>query len=382
MWNSGFAVLLTCVFAAGPVLAADRTVHLLVPGPVGKDIAAMPQIADPADDAERRINAALKRLDLNVVKASKACKDGDWERSVDVPMRGPGFLSLAVTDSFGCDGAAHPNSGTMSIVYDLTTGRPVDWTQLLPASLTGTVALEEQSDGTKVVTLASKRLFELYMAGYGAGQAPSSDLNDCKQAFRDGATDGPPGMMVWLDAKGGGLAVQIGLAHAMAACEEPVVIPAAVLATEGAQPALLKAFAAILPMAAQPAQTVPAPAQTKLPLHPGYYVNADAPCAEASQAIVIQFTGTAFEAGSDLCMIDSVAHRDASYTVTERCEEQTTGKTRPMTAAIVIPDSGTFVTGPKGAATRYRYCPIPSLPESWKNAKETVPDFPPFDKGR
>ena len=27
---------------------------------------------------------------------------------------------------------------------------------------------------------------------------------------------------------------------------------------------------------------------------------------------------------------------------------------------------------------RYRYCPIPSLPASFKNARETVPDTPPF----
>jgi hypothetical protein len=216
--------------------------HLAVPPPVRTDIAAMPQIADPADDAERRINAALKHLDLNVLKASRDCKGGDWTRSVDVPMRGPGFLSLTITDSVDCEDNAHPDSGTFSIVYDLATGSPVDWTHLLPASLTGTLALEEQADGTKVVTLASKRLFQLYMAGYRAGEAPSSDLEECKQALLGEATDGPPGMMVWLDAKAGGLAVQVGLPHAEKACEEPVIIPATVLQTEGAQPALLKAF--------------------------------------------------------------------------------------------------------------------------------------------
>ena len=109
----------------------------------------MPLIADPVDDAERGINVALKRLDLNVLRAVKDCKGGDWERSVTVPMRGPGFLSLTITDSMFCKGSAHPDSGTFSIVYDLTTGKPVDWTQLLPASLTGTVVLEEQGDGTR-----------------------------------------------------------------------------------------------------------------------------------------------------------------------------------------------------------------------------------------
>lgn len=234
------AILLAATACAA--LAADRAVHLAVPPPVSKDIAAMPQIIDPADDAERRINVALKHLDGNVLRASRTCKGGDWQRSVDATMRGPGFLSLTVTDAWSCEGTAHPDSGTFSIVYDLTSGRPVDWTKLLPASLTGKMALEEQADGTKIVTLASKRLFDLYMAGYGAGDPPDSDLQECKDALVSQATDGPPGMMVWLDAKGGGLAVQVGLPHVVQACEEPVTIPASVLKTEGAQPALLKAF--------------------------------------------------------------------------------------------------------------------------------------------
>jgi hypothetical protein len=235
-------VLLASVCATAIALGADRTVHLVVPPPVHKDIAAMPQIADPSDDAERRINAALRRLDISVLRASRDCKGGDWERSVDVPMKGPGFLSLTITDSMFCEGSAHPESGTFSIVYDLATGKPVDWTHLLPVSLTGTVALEEQADGTKVVTLASKRLFDLYMAGYGAGAAPRSDLEECKQALAGEATDGPPGMLVWLDSKRGGLAVQVSLPHVEKACEEPVIIPAAMLRAERAQSALLKAF--------------------------------------------------------------------------------------------------------------------------------------------
>jgi hypothetical protein len=64
------AVLLACVCLGGPALAADRQVHLTVAPPIVKDIAAMPQIADPIDDAERHINAALKRLDLNALKAA------------------------------------------------------------------------------------------------------------------------------------------------------------------------------------------------------------------------------------------------------------------------------------------------------------------------
>ncbi|WP_271025248.1 hypothetical protein [Rhizobium sp. RCAM05973] len=99
MWKISCVVLLAYACMAGPTLSADRPVHLTVPSPVGKDIAAMPQLIAPVDDAEHRINTALKRLDLNVLKASKDCKGGDWQRSVDVAMRGPGFLSLVITDS-------------------------------------------------------------------------------------------------------------------------------------------------------------------------------------------------------------------------------------------------------------------------------------------
>jgi hypothetical protein len=195
------AIFLALTAATRSVSAAEREVHLAVPPPVTKDVAAMPQISDPIYDAERRINAALKRLDLNVLKTARECKGGDWERSVDVPMSGPGFLSIVITDYWDCDGTAHPDSSTFSIVYDLTTGRPVNWTHLLPANLVGKQALEDQGDGTKIVTLASKRLFDLYMAGYRTGD-DSDDTQECKQAIQDEATDGPPGMMVWLDAKG------------------------------------------------------------------------------------------------------------------------------------------------------------------------------------
>ena len=50
--------------------AADRKVQLQSPPPIAKEAAAMPLIVDPSDDAERRINAALKRLDANLRKGA------------------------------------------------------------------------------------------------------------------------------------------------------------------------------------------------------------------------------------------------------------------------------------------------------------------------
>lgn len=226
-----------------PGVAADRHVHLRVPPPMRANIASMPQIIDPADAAESHINAALERLDATVRKAADECKTmdgkpGNWERSIDVPMRGPGYISFVITDISDC-GYAHPNVFTMSIVYDLRTGNPVDWTQLLPASLTGKVALQEGADGTRMVTLASQRLFELYRSGYAT---PNGADSDCQQAIDDSGRNGPPAMMAWLDARTGGLAVQYDLIHIVQACEKPIVIPLATLRAEGVQPAVLDAI--------------------------------------------------------------------------------------------------------------------------------------------
>jgi hypothetical protein len=236
-----FPLLLSCILASPAALAADRVVTLMTPGPVRGAIAAMPQIANPADDAERRINAALQRLDVNVLKAAGACKGGDWTRVVEAPMRGPGFLSLVITDSYACDGAAHPDAATASIVYNLAAGKPADWARFLPASLTGKQVLSEEG-GSNFVTLSSKRLFDLYLAGYTDGGATGEDLAQCKQAIRDSGD--PPPANVWLDAKSGSLAIEIELAHAVAACEDVVLVPASRLRGEGVQPALLKALAA------------------------------------------------------------------------------------------------------------------------------------------
>lgn len=130
----------------------------------------MPPIASPADGAETAINGALRRLDAKGRTAAADCrqrggKHGSWERNVDASMRGPRFLTYRVTDNVYC-GGAHPNVSYWSIVYDLVSGAPIDWSSLLPPSLTGKVALAEQADGTKIVTLASKRLHALYLERY------------------------------------------------------------------------------------------------------------------------------------------------------------------------------------------------------------------------
>ena len=229
--------------------AADRMVRLQTPPEVVKGLAAMPSIAEPGDEAERKINAALSRLDASARKAAAECKtdagkDSSWERSVQVPMRGPRFISYEVVDDTFC-GGAHPNTSTMSIVYDLTTGAPVDWTALLPPALTGKPVLASGADGTKMVTLSGQTLYALYLTGYrppsGAAKKDAED-DECREAVAEAGEGGnAPGMMAWLDAGEDGLVVQFDLAHAVQACADAVTIPAVALRAAGAQPVLVEA---------------------------------------------------------------------------------------------------------------------------------------------
>ena len=217
--------------------------------PVEKGVAALPRIANPQDAAEARINVALARLDAVVRTASGECRkdaegpaaaDASWSRTVSVTMAGPGFLSLVIVDEPFC-GGAHPDTGTQALVYDLTTGRPVDWKALLPPSMTGKIALQTGLDGTRTVSLTAPALTALFLKGY-----PSTEMGkdpDCRDAVKNGS-DSPPAFSLWLNAKQGGLALQYDLSHVIQVCANPVVIPASVLARQGASPRLVAALEA------------------------------------------------------------------------------------------------------------------------------------------
>ena len=236
---------------ASSACLADRTVRVRSPSDLAKNLGSMPRIVEPRNAAERKVNAAVARLDASVRKASTACrKDGgarsSWERNVSVPMRGPRFISYRITDNVFC-GGAHPSVGTMAIVYDLATGLPVDWSILLPLSFTDKVTLSTAMDGTRTVTLESKRLHALYLERYRPKTGkPNVDAPDdeCRDAVTQAGNGEAPGMIVWLDAKQGGLAARFEVSHAVQACVDDVVIPSATLRAEGAEPVLIGAIEA------------------------------------------------------------------------------------------------------------------------------------------
>lgn len=236
-------MLAILILAAATV---SQPIAMTRPRPVIGQVQAFPRIASPADAAQRRINRALDRLDAKVRAAARACfadsiNPTSWQRRIDSTMHGPEFLSYRVTDDVDC-GGAHPNNSHSAIVYDLKSGQPIDWTKLLPASLTGRMALTRGSDEVSVVTLASPRLVALYDAGYDRALDPENKAV-CAGATTIFGAEGIP-MLAWLDAKAGGLALQFDFNHAMQACSAAVVIPLATLRREGASARLVKALQA------------------------------------------------------------------------------------------------------------------------------------------
>jgi len=119
-------------------------------------------------------------------------------------------------------------------------------------------------------------------------------------------------------------------------------------------------------------------AANPLPLHDGFYLDTDVACREAYTAAMLQIMGDRFESGNNLCTIKTVSHEGRAFTVTEECQETSTGAKSSGTLTMIIPDDHTVVFGPEDDPMRYRYCPISSLPAAFKDSQETVPDTPPF----
>ena len=191
-----------------------------------KGVDAWPLIADASTPAERNINATLTRLNERMVKslvdcdrsyrewakmmdqplAGKDAQQGSWEREITITMTGPGFLSMVAKGSAFC-GGAHPDDDTRAIVFDLTTGRPVDWVNLIAESAKASTYSDSNSDGTEVHALIVPGLQSLTIA---------HASEDCKDAFDDRQS-----YQLWPDAKSGTLVAEpFGLAHAVVACAD------------------------------------------------------------------------------------------------------------------------------------------------------------------
>jgi hypothetical protein len=191
---------------------------------LSKGVEAWPLIVNPATPAEQRVNATLTRLNLRLAQALRECDAGaldeakpmgtagkgqdstseDWSRTIKVTMTGPRFLSLVATDEIDC-GGAHPNSDVMAMVFDMTTGTPVNWPAQFPQSAGASSFVDLVGDGSKVGALVLPALLKMYAA---------AASEECKDAFQD-----PQSFLIWPDAQHGTLVVQaFDLPHVTQAC--------------------------------------------------------------------------------------------------------------------------------------------------------------------
>ena len=129
-------------------------------------------------------------------------------------MQGPHFVSFVASDDWDC-GGAYPDSGTMALVFDLSTGAMVDWAKLLPVS--------------------SAKLADLYR------EAAKRDAGEpeCVEVLSQPELE----FIFWPDAKQSGLAVQpLNLPHVVRACGPALPISLETLRSLGAEGELLNAI--------------------------------------------------------------------------------------------------------------------------------------------
>lgn len=216
-----------------------------VQSPASRNVATLPQVipgAAVASPIAAKINAALNREDLRAVKAASECRASyremqgkaspdAWTREVTVTMAGPHYLAYQVSDSYYC-GGPYPNDGIRSaFVYDLDTGRPVDWLALFP---TGAIAQSASSASGATLGIVAWR----ELSRRAAADAPE----ECRDVF---GQDERTGFTIGLDARSGELtALPTDLPHAIQACAEEVRINTADLRRLGFSPRLIDALQA------------------------------------------------------------------------------------------------------------------------------------------
>jgi hypothetical protein len=125
------------------------------------------------------------------------------------------------------------------LVYDLSSGVPVDWAKLLPVSFATTSAASAGADGTARRSVASPWLKELYIKF--AHETDADFPQECDDVLQQ--TD--LNFILWPDVKTNGLVLQqTDLPHVSAACGPSATIPMATLRKIGVDTGLLHAIEA------------------------------------------------------------------------------------------------------------------------------------------
>src|SRR5581483_279644 len=186
------ALLGFLVAAAG--YAGEEPVTLRDGKPVAHAIAAFPKIvAKSGDSAVGRINHALEGADNSVDRLAADCNHYEgWHRGVTVTMRGPRYLSLLAGDDWYC-GGAYPDTDLTALVYDLSTGKPIDWTKLFPADFIAKAGPSPGGGVSDPILIDSPKLWDLFVKT--ANAAEHDECNDVRNQAADLGTT----LMMWPD---------------------------------------------------------------------------------------------------------------------------------------------------------------------------------------
>lgn len=238
--RAALALLLAALLPAA-ARAADAPLRLAPGMALAKGVAGAPRIVSgPPAPVVARVNAALARLDARGAKSVRSCRedlranpqashsDDGWRRRVKVTFAGPRFLSVLVQEDYDC-ATMYPNTGDEALVFDLQTGRPVDWRPLAPASLHAEAVTGTAPDGA---TLG-------YFAAPAFGKLLAKPADECPDA------DSLEGLQIALrpDRLRGGLVLALrGFNHATQACESETTLRPAQLRRLGFAPELVEAL--------------------------------------------------------------------------------------------------------------------------------------------
>ena len=191
--------------------------------PLYAGVAAFPRVVageGATPEIAAHLNAGFARLDARVAAAAAQCRKTAqkarrradptaWQRTMEVTMAGPRYVSVLATDADDC-GQTQPHTGVvLPLVYDLATGAPANWVKLLPAGVRASTAVAE--DGTPLGTIEWPVL---------QARTVKEATPECKELIREtGFLD----FAVWLDgAKGTVVAETVSFPNAGAACEVPI----------------------------------------------------------------------------------------------------------------------------------------------------------------
>lgn len=215
---------------------------------LAEDFGSLPRVAGDTPQT-RAINAALDRVDARDRENRASCLEMkpwndnvEWGRTVDAPMTGPRYVSIVMSQGDYC-GGAHPWWNRTALVFDLETGRLIDWTAWLPAEMATPIKAEEADRWVRPAFLESPSLKAWFAERVLAGM-DEYGRRECSELYAEDQRD-EWGLTAWPDAKGGGLTLQsAGLVHADMGCHGDVLMPLSELKRRGVAPELVEAIEA------------------------------------------------------------------------------------------------------------------------------------------